>query len=577
MKKLLIILTMGLLASCSKLFDLQPIDKLNPEDAFRTEQDLRLYTNSFYLVLPSAEEIIREDVMSDYLAGRNVNPFLLDGAFNANQSSGWNWGNLRNINFFLEHVGRAEVSDAVKNHYRGIARFFRAWFYFDKVKRFGDVPWYGHTLNTDDPDLYKPRDPRQLVMDSVLADLNFAVQHISNQKDPSATQVTSWVAQAFKSRVCLFEGTLRKYRTDLELSDADHWLDEAVNAAQAVMDGGAYILYTNAGEQASYRQLFVSDRPVSDEVILSWVGDRSLRIFHDANWAYTSASYGSRVSFTKTFINTYLKLDGTRFTDEEDYGTQLLTQELAGRDRRLAQTIRMPSYTREGTPAPPDFTYTYTGYQPLKFTVEARSADGRAENINAIPIIRYAEVLLNYAEARAERGVFNTNDWEMTVAALRRRAGITNVSYPQTIDPYLQTNYFPGLNDAVLLEIRRERAIELALEGFRYPDLIRWNRGKLLEMPYEGMYVPALDIPVDISGDGRPDVAFVNEVPRETQPGIQYYVIDGTQSRLTEGDRGRLLWLNNIRRVWENYKFVYPIPYNELVRNPNLEQNEGWN
>jgi hypothetical protein len=136
--------------------------------------------------------------------------------------------------------------------------------------------------------------------------------------------------------------------------------------------------------------------------------------------------------------------------------------------------------------------------------------DGGTRNDNSISLIRYAEVLLNYAEAKAEVGTITNEDWSKTIGALRGRAGITGglTSLPVTIDTYLQQNYFPAISDPVLLEIRRERGIELSWEGLRYNDLIRWKRGELLTKSWNGFYVPALNTPLDLNEDGKMDVLF---------------------------------------------------------------------
>jgi hypothetical protein len=447
------------------------------------------------------------------------------------------------------------------------------------VKKFGDVPWYSKPLEVDDSALYKPRDPRTLVMDSVLADLNFACANINATKDNTASQVTKWTALAFKSRVCLYEGTFRKYHSELGLGGTvTQWLNDAVDAAQQVMDGGQYKIHVNAGNPASsYRDLFVNSTPSSDEIILAWVCNASQQIFNDANWYYTSATYGSRLSLTKSFINTYPDIDGSRFTDQPGYDTLYFPNEVKSRDLRLQQTIRMGNYKRsDGSAAPPDFTYTYTGYEPLKFTLDSKATDGIAKNDNSIPIIRYAEVLLNFAEAKAELGSFTSTDWDKTIKPLLVRAGITNTSMPVTVDTYMQQTYFPDISDVALLEIRKERAIELALEGFRYDDLIRWKAGKLLEMPYTGLYVPAMNTLYDLNGDGKADVSFVSSTPSTKVPGVYYFLIDNTQTRLSNGISGTLIWLDNIDREWDDYKYFYPIPFNELVLNKNLVQNDGW-
>src|ERR1700754_300218 len=203
--------------SCKKYLEKNPIDKLTPDQAFSTETNLKLYINGFYLMLPNANGIYQSELTSDQTVRKEVPPYLLDGfsaqsaaAFQASTTP-WNWTNLHNVNYFIENNLNPTIPQATRDHYTGIARYFRAYFYYNMVKIYGDVPWYGKTLDANDPDLYNPRDPRSLVMDSVLADLNFATTHINDTKDASCTQVTRAVALALKSRVCLFEGTFRKY------------------------------------------------------------------------------------------------------------------------------------------------------------------------------------------------------------------------------------------------------------------------------------------------------------------------------------------------------------------------------
>ncbi|HEU4551276.1 MAG TPA: RagB/SusD family nutrient uptake outer membrane protein [Chitinophaga sp.] len=573
---LLLFTATTLFTACDRNLDLKPFDKLSPENAFNTEKDLQLYANSFYLELPNGNDIVRGDDLSDYLVGRTPSNYIY-GSFGPTQATGWTWTGLRKVNYFLEHATQAQIPAEAMNHYLGLARFFRAWIYFEKVKQFGDVPWYGKTLSPSDPDLYKGRDPRTLVMDSVLADLNFACDNLRSAKDNSGSQVTRWVALAFKSRVCLFEGTFRKYHTELGLAGtANQWLDDAIAAADAVMKGNQYKLLTSGAADKNYRDLFINETPNTTEVILAAVNSKSLRVFNDANWYWTSATYGGRFSFIKKFINTYLKTDGTPFTAQSNYNSIPFNEEVKDRDLRLKQSIRMGNYTRDGVIAPPDFTYTYTGYMPIKLAVDSKATDGVAENYNSLPLIRYAEVLLNYAEAKAERGSFTAADWDATIALLRKRAGITGVAFPTTADPYLQQNYYPGISDPALLEIRRERGIELALEGFRYDDLKRWKAGKLLENQYDGMYVPSLNTLIDLNEDGKMDVSFVESIPSTKVPGVYYFLVDGTQFKLSGGSSGNLVLFNNLPRKYEDYKYFYPIPYNEIVLNSNLQQNPGW-
>ncbi|KLT65461.1 RagB/SusD family nutrient uptake outer membrane protein [Pedobacter sp. BMA] len=591
MKKLSIffLLACTVLAACKKL-DQQPEATPTKQAVFGTENGLKLYTNSFYGMDFMPKNSTSKDAMSDYLAVKAVEDFIREGGFSASNSSGWTWTDLRNINYFIQNCNDPAVPATIRNNYIGIARYFRAYFYMEKVKRFGDVPWINKALNADDPQLYAGRDKRELVMDSVLADLNFAIANISAQDDASRTTVTKSVASAFKSRVCLFEGTFRKYHDELGLTaTANRWLQESVNAADQIIKSKTYSINTNGGPGVSYRQVFNSNTPVVGEVIQSAVADLNLGVLNEANWWWTSGTYGAKASFTRTFINTYLNLDGTPFTNNPAYRTMLFKDEVKNRDLRLKQTIRLGDYKRitngVAVPAPPVFSYTFTGYQPIKWTLDDTYYDAGALNTNAVSLFRYAEVLLNYAEAKAELGTLTDADWALTVGALRSRAGITAglTTKPTIVDPYLVANYFPGISDATILEVRRERGIELSLEGLRFADLLRWKRGPLMEQEWNGFYVPALTTPLDLNEDGVLDVAFYQgTVPSPAVNGVTYVNVSPRTATavnsqlLKNGTSGELTWMNEIPRKWNDRNYYYPIPLNDLQRNPNLKQNPGW-
>ncbi|MFD1144448.1 RagB/SusD family nutrient uptake outer membrane protein [Larkinella insperata] len=583
-------------AGCSELEQV-PESTATKDAVFSSEKGLELYANSFYdnltnpdfSILPTANTVIRSDEMADFAARTQVPDFIREGAYGPRQSSGWDWRALRNINYFIENTTNPAVPVEVRRHYIGLARFFRALFYFDKVKRFGDVPWINKAMTVTDQDLYRGRDSRVMVMDSVLADLNYATQNIRTTSDNSRTLITKAVAQGFKSRICLFEGTFRKYHTSYKLEGtAAKWLTEAVTASEAVMKEGGFSLYEAGGTDKSYRQLFINKTPITNEIMLSSVVDPALSVFNDANWWWTSATYGARVSLTRTFVNTYLNSDGTPFTSKPGYKTLTFVEEVKGRDKRLSQTIRTPGYSRVNggvaEPAPPVFSYTYTGYQPIKWTLDDTFYDGGSRNDNSISIMRYAEILLNYAEAKAELGTFTDADWAQTIGALRKRAGITGglTARPAVVDPYLQATYFPGIADPSLLEIRRERGIELALEGFRFPDLIRWKRGELMEQVWNGFYVPALDTPLDLNEDGKNDVVFYKVKPATQLAGVTYINVAETVNgvpnpqRLSNDTSGELTWLSNIPRKWNDKFYLYPIPENDRLQNQELGQNPGW-
>jgi hypothetical protein len=135
----------------------------------------------------------------------------------------------------------------------------------------------------------------------------------------------------------------------------------------------------------------------------------------------------------------------------------------------------------------------------------------------------------------------------------------------------------------VILEIRRERGIELCLEGFRFSDILRWKRGELMNMEWNGFYVPALNTPMDLNEDGVLDVAFYQGTkPDPAAKGVTYVDVsakikDKDNSQLLKnGTFGEITWMNNIKRKWEDKMYYYPIPQTDLLQNPNLGQNPGW-
>jgi hypothetical protein len=578
------------LASCRKELDQQPESTASKLAVFGNETGLKLYTNSFYNMSFLPRNSTSQDAMSDYLAVRSVETFLQPGAFAPNLSSGWSWTDLRNINYFIANCNDPNLSPAIRNNYIGIAKYFRAYFYMEKVKRFGDVPWIGKPLDIDDPALYGKRDKREVVMDSVLADINFACANITATNDASRSTITKYVAYAYKSRLCLFEGTFRKYHAELNLqSTAAAWLANAETSAKFIMDNGGYTINTTGGAGNSYRQVFTSTVPVATEVLQAAISDLSLNVLNEANWWWTSGTYGAKASFIRTFINTYLKLDGTPYTNTPGYQTMVFKDEVKNRDLRLKQTIRSGDYKRISSgvsvPAPPVFSYTFTGYQPIKWTLDDMYYDAGALNINSIVLFRYAEVLLNYAEAKAELGTLTDADWAKTIGALRARGGITGglSTKPTVADPYLIANYFPGITDPAILEVRRERGIELSLEGFRFSDILRWKRGPLMEQQWNGFYVPSLVTPLDLNEDGVQDVAFYQGTrPAPAVAGVTYVDVSPsisgkTNSQLLKnGTSGELIWMNEIPRKWDDKLYYYPIPQVDLQKNPALGQNPGW-
>ena len=275
--------------SCNNSFmDRFPIAEISPENSFKTAKDLELYTNSFYENLPKINDIVRADNISDNVLYSNVPMEQRSDERDIPSeagSSNWNWGILRKINIFFDNYTRCEDKIAALK-YEGVARFFRAWFYFDKVKRFGGVPWYETEIKTDNEELlYKPKDSREFIVDKIVEDLEIAVDRLGITRKPD--QVSKWTALAFLSRVCLYEGTYRKYHTELNLPDADKFLEKAYKAAERVMSESGYKLYTTGSPSVDYRDLFALELK-DDEVILGGRYSLSLNKMHNTNYYFLS-------------------------------------------------------------------------------------------------------------------------------------------------------------------------------------------------------------------------------------------------------------------------------------------------
>jgi hypothetical protein len=333
--------------------------------------------------------------------------------------------------------------------------------------------------------------------------------------------------------------------------------------------------------------MFLQKTPFTQETMLCVALDAGLSTYSSQNRRTISPTYGGRPSLTRRFILTYLNGDGTSFTmTNPDWRTTPFVEEIEGRDPRLAQTIRTTNYirTQAGVPiaAPPNLEQTWTGYQIIKGCYDERIPfDDVSRNENSHHIFRYGEVLLNKAEALVELGEMTDQLWSETIGALRARAGITGstlTTMPTVADPYMVDFYNGKFTDPVMLEVLRERCIELVMEGFRPDDLIRWRLAELYLAPMNGMYVPALGI-YDFNNDGVNDVVFFQGTrPTGVTATAFVNVSPSTASgmrTLSGGASGEILW-NPGPRVWNDRNYLYPIPEADVIKNPNLGQNHGW-
>ena len=577
---LLICLVVG--SACNKTFlDRYPESDLTAQNFFKDASDLQTYTNGFYSFLPGYY-IALSDEQSDNYEGNPYNKVVagqvtvpttatqgVTWEVNAG-SANWSWSFLTQVNYFLQNYQQANAPAADKNHYAGVAHFFRAWFYFEKVKQYGDVPWYSTALlPNDSADLYKARDPRALIMDSVLADLRFAVANI--YPTGASGTITQPAALALMARVCLHEGTYREYHG---LANGQPFIQLADSAAQAVMSGNTYGLYSTGAPAQDYGKLFITYAPTdpqNKEIILANYYSNALHV--------TTPLDGDMVAYghciTKDLMNTYLTTSGTPFTSVPGYDTMMVASEFNNRDPRLAQTVIAPTVSlgnlagwKMWGPAP-------TGYQQIKYYDPATPSYNT--NYNAALIFRYAEILLIHAEAKAELGTLTQADLDASVNLLRARAGMPSLHTSVALDPVLATEYpnVSGPQTNVLLEIRRERRVEMACEGLRYDDLMRWGVGALLAKPFTGMYFPGLGA-YDLNADGQVDYDLVTSLPSNPVAGVTYKVL-GTDFFLTNGNSGNLIpYPSLVKTFTDPQDYLFPLPATELLLNPKLTQNPGW-
>ena len=421
-----------LFSSCD--LTLLPENAVTPENYFQNKSDLELWTNQFYTLLdePDASAGTNADDMIDKGMGQ-----VIEGTRSAASETGWSWSKLRHINYFLQHSSNCD-DETARSQYNGVAQFFRAYFYFVKVRRYGDVPWYDQVLGSEDQELLaKARDSREFVMDRVLKDFEDAATSLPTKStDTRNTRVTKWAALAFASQAALYEGTYRKYHG---LDNYEKYLEIAASTARQFIDESGFSLYKEGTEP--YRDMFCADNAKTTEVVLARAYNfEGLQLSHSVQFSIANLQMG----FTRRFMNHYLMADGTRFTDKQGYETMFYTDEVKNRDPRLQQTVLCPNYIQKGetTVTANDLT-AYCGYRPIKF-VGTKDHDGAAKSTSDWPLMRAAEVYLNYAEAKAELGTLTKDDLLISIDRIRDRAGMKGLDMAAANanpDPFLLACY----------------------------------------------------------------------------------------------------------------------------------------
>lgn len=568
--------------ACSKDFlDKPPLTQIENDAYWKTANDLENYTIQFYSSLPAFNNVGRyTGLMSwDGTRGSDVqiaaSPSTLWNGTQSPVTSGgnWTWGNIRDINIFFQNYTRCEDPFETYQHFLGEAHFFKAWFYYQKVRLYGDVPWFTDPLEMDSEELYKARDPRTTVVDSILAHLDRAIEYL----DPLATvkgknnRLSKQAALLFKSRVALFEGSWQKYHAGSDFgspgADPARYFRQAVDAAETLMQPGyGMSLYSQGNFEDDYCKLFsLKDQLNTAEVIL-WKGYAINRSLSHSFQIYVSDRTAG-ISMTLEQIQHYLDRNGNPY----DYltlaktvkGNAFLEQLQIDCDPRLSQTIWTPGalmwdnsfgrfiFTRPFLDKSGE-SLNNTGFQIRKgndpyATLAGGGVSWSTNDETGAVIFRYAEALLNYAEAKAELG--EVVDYHKSINLLRRRVGMPDFKVHADANSPQFADYGYAISDE-LREIRRERTVELGAEGFRFDDIRRWAAHKLLQRkrpkgyPLDRADWPGITINYRVDADGFLD-PFVSQLP-------------------------------NGYGFKENRDYLECVPLNQLTLNPNLTQNPGW-
>lgn len=580
--------------SCNDSFlERLPETTISQDAFFKTVKDLELYTNTYYEYIDAKywdEVSDNTAIFAD--ASETLN--LLRGNITPATVGGWNnWNQLRKFNFFLENIVDVSGSDTDINHYIGLTRLMRARWYYNMIKRYNDVPWYSTTLKDTDEDLlYKSRDSREAVVDSIIADLDFAVKYMHEDMG-NKTVMSKWYALACKARICIHEGTFRKYHDELKLQPtADDFLKKAVDASLAIMNSDLFYIDKTGDKSHAYENLFINyDLSKSPEIILFKNYDQDENIKHPAS----AAVFDFVSSLSRDLMESYQVLTeegkAIPYSSIENHDKKSFVKVFENRDPRLKQTFMYPGYIKPNQNKPYKPNLNLGGYPQIKFVPRTSDQVSWNSNYTDLPVSRLGEIYLIYAEAKAELGSLTQDDLDRTVNVIRNR-----VDMPPTIigdinpDLNLQKQYpnVNGNNRDVILEIRRERRVELACEGFRADDLMRWKAGHLLGKSQQGVYIDRLGLH-DFTGDGVPDIGLYkneesNPISESERDKYAFYYLsnsDGspTSIYLSKENSGHIMSTGDrdgVREFKDPQYYYYPLPQEQRLINPNLEETIFW-
>ena len=578
-------------SSCSDFLDREPITKPEAGNFLTGAIQVENYINGLYMTLPSFSKfglgVRSEEKNSDNIIAEKYDARLHGQNNQFSGASDWQTGyqNLRKVNYFFHNykVPEAQENEDVLS-LKGEAYFLRAYWHFDLLKKFGSIPvmdafW---DENATIAGLQIPAKTRNEVARFILSDLVEAKNLLHSRGKYSGIRINKEAAMVLAMNVAFYEGTWEKYHSSDDFAsstnESNYFLGEVINWGNELFGCGIDLYKTGQNPGDAFAALFNSkDLSGMGEVLLWRKYSSDEGVFHDVNGNLKAGVVDSEgaAGITQSLVDNYLNADGT-FIDPTNEKFKDFKETFEGRDPRLIQTVmnegakfasattatpmHLEEYTDEkkNTISPPKLagdgnTRSLTGYH-IRLGIDTTFVSGNGET--ALPIIRYAEGLLAYAEAAAELEMWSDDIANKTLKALRERAGVKYLA------PAKDANFtdFGYTLTPVLQEIRRERRSELALQGFRLDDLMRWKADKLIVGKRgKGAYV------------GDESILFKSYSP-DNQKRIR--------ERLTLDDNK---WADPMAGTLPSgYQFhadrdyLLPIPPSELELNKKLKQNPKW-
>ncbi len=570
--KLYMVLLSALCFSFQSCLDLEPEAQLAETNLWKNPEQYKLFASQFYSWtrdFKALDDGPHSDGRSDLRTGATLDVYS-NGTYSipsSDKNYTDNYDRIRQVNLLLQNAENYPIKEDIKTSV-GEARFFRAYLHFDLLQVYGDIIIVRQPLGITSAELQKARDSREDVIDFIIQDLREAIDMLPAFKNIAASdegRVSREAAQAFLSRVALYEGTWLKSRNGNQNTErSKSLLDIAVNAADEVIKSNTFSLFKPGEELATtaYKYLFILENVKSNPAGLTKKDNKEYIFYrrHDEvisaiGFNITQGRLGNALYITRKMANMYLDKNGLPI-DPAVWNYQDMESEFQGRDNRMVNTMMVNGdYYWSNGPGRVNWTgdaddkknATFapfnpaqkggSGYFTQKWCTERTVATGK-EGYD-FPIIRYAEVLLNYAEAIFERDdEISDTDLKKSLNLVRKRI---NPDMKDLTNQFVAEN---GLN--MRTEIRRERTVELFDEGFRMDDLKRW-------------YTAREEMKMDLLGVKWKGTEFEKEWPSVSSP------VNADGCLILESER-----------IWNDKHYLYPLPTDQLLLNPNLKQNPGW-